>query len=156
MLGDLELREPLRGRYADPCEIYFKTTFSFVLSFQGLRDEFSIQFRKLQAFLTTCHARIAQLRQETLQAKVNLLETRLQFVKHNRYHVIAKSWLKFHMGPTSIFTYLNSRTKSLAPFLEWNDRVPYVKRGCQDAVREHLLENLPRTVAMKSLREYGF
>ena len=156
MLGDLELREPRVGCARIPCEIYFKTTFSFVLSFQGLRDEFSIQFRKLQAFLTTCHARIAQLRQETLQAKVNLLETRLQFVKHNRYHVIAKSWLKFHMGPTSIFTYLNSRTKYLAPYLEWNDRVPYVKRGCQDAVREHLLENLPRTVAMKSLREYGF
>ena len=156
MLGDLELHEPRRGRYADPCEIFFKTTFSFILSFQALRDEFSIQFRKLQAFLTNCHTRIAQLRQETLQKQVNLLNSRVRFLKENRYHHIAKDWLKFHMKPALIFNYLNSQTKSLKAYLEWNTGAPYVTQGCQDVVRQHLLENLPRPVVMKSLHNYGF
>lgn len=160
---------PKRGRYSKPCDIEFKSTFAFIFAFQTLEDEFSIQFRKLQAFITNCHVRISAIRQQKLIEQIRLLETRLErnntkliqkdeqvrFLKTNRYHKIAPTWLKDsnRIDHSKIFAYLNSQSKSLSDHLEWQGKVPYVKRGHEMSVRSNLLHNLPQ---QNQLEEYGF
>ena len=63
-----------------------------------------------------------------------------RYVEANRYHKIAKEWLKTQMEYDQIYSYLNKIGKQIKQHLEWKKRIPYIRLGKEEEVKQYILK----------------
>jgi prophage antirepressor-like protein len=96
---------------------------------------------------------------QAIQQKDQVIQQKdqtIKFLHDNRYHYFGRVvCLRRGMIPDAIYNFLNRQSTAVGCYLTWNGNVPYVRRGREQQVRQHLERNIPRT-QNNGLGNYGF